>query len=153
MNIVCRHLLFSFYSLFMICMVRLINGVMLKPDHISAVVENKSLSCSSAMMVFLNEFNNWSKFVIGYSYCLSNGWSIALKAGFSTVRSGTFSTTRYIATFLDSIFHLSRLRSQELKDWSVRPFNTYKANIWLHPHLLVHLSRLPQIQNIPSLAM
>lgn len=62
------------------------------------------------MMVFLNNFNNWKMTVFekkfGYSYCLSNDWSIALKAGFSTVRNGTFSTTKYIATFLDSIFQL-----------------------------------------------
>lgn len=113
-NVVCRHLLFNFQSLFMKCMVRIINESMLMLDHISVLAEKKSLSCSSAMMIYLIFLNNWGMtltfVLLGNSYCLSNDWSISLKAGFSAVRSGAFSTTKYFATFLINIFHLSLSR-------------------------------------------
>ncbi len=113
---VCRHLLFSFHSLVIKWTVRLMNGVMVTLDHMSVVVENKSLSCSSAMMVCLVSLNNCGMtvsdkyFLLGSSYCLSNECSISLNAGFSTARSGAFSTTKYVAMFLVSVFHLSLSR-------------------------------------------
>lgn len=78
-NVVCRHLLFNFQSLFMKCMVRIINESMLMLDHISVLAEKKSLSCSSAMMIYLIFLNNWGMtltfVLLGNSYCLSNDWS------------------------------------------------------------------------------
>ncbi len=65
------------------------------------------------MIFSLVSLNSWGMtvfekyFLLGSSYCLSNDWSISRKAGFSTVRSGAFSTTKNVATFLVNVFHLS----------------------------------------------